>query len=34
MATGVLAPARPALTAELTEGWLRRVAAGEPASGA
>jgi ATP-dependent DNA helicase RecG len=31
---GILAPARPALTAELTEGWLRRVAAGEPASGA
>jgi ATP-dependent DNA helicase RecG len=30
---GVMSPARPALAAELTEGWLRRVAAGEPASG-
>ena len=32
-ATGRLEPARPALSAELEHGWLRRVAAGEPASG-
>jgi ATP-dependent DNA helicase RecG len=31
---GQLDPTRPALTAELEAGWLRRVAAGEPASGA
>ena len=31
---GSLAPPRPALTRELETGWLRRVAAGEPASGA
>ena len=30
---GRLRPPRPALTAELETGWLRRVAAGEPASG-
>ena len=30
---GEMAPARPALVAELEGGWLRRVAAGEPASG-
>ncbi len=33
-AAGVLQPPRPALAAELETGWLRRVAAGEPASGA
>jgi ATP-dependent DNA helicase RecG len=33
-AAGRLDPPRPALTQELEEGWLRRVAAGEPASGA
>jgi ATP-dependent DNA helicase RecG len=33
-ADGRLEPARPALAAELATGWLRRVAAGEPASGA
>ncbi len=32
-ATGALDPPRPALTAELESGWLRRVAAAEPASG-
>jgi ATP-dependent DNA helicase RecG len=31
---GELQPPRPALTNELQTGWLRRVAAGEPASGA
>ena len=31
---GRMAPPRPALTAELEHGWLRRVAAAEPASGA
>jgi ATP-dependent DNA helicase RecG len=31
---GRLDPARPVLTHELEAGWLRRVAAGEPASGA
>jgi ATP-dependent DNA helicase RecG len=31
---GELQPARPPLTTELETGWLRRVAAGEPASGA
>ena len=31
---GRLVPARPALAAELETGWLRRVAAAEPASGA
>jgi ATP-dependent DNA helicase RecG len=30
---GRLVPPRPALAAELASGWLRRVAAGEPASG-
>ncbi|HEV7605050.1 MAG TPA: ATP-dependent DNA helicase RecG [Candidatus Limnocylindrales bacterium] len=30
---GRMVPARPVLTAELETGWLRRVAAGEPASG-
>jgi ATP-dependent DNA helicase RecG len=33
-ADGRMAPPRPALTAELADGWLRRVAAAEPASGA
>jgi ATP-dependent DNA helicase RecG len=33
-ATGELRPPQPALEAELKSGWLRRVAAGEPASGA
>ena len=33
-AAGVMDPPRPALAAELQHGWLRRVAAGEPASGA
>ena len=33
-ASGQLDPPRPALTNELDVGWLRRVAAGEPASGA
>ncbi|HKB28790.1 MAG TPA: ATP-dependent DNA helicase RecG [Candidatus Limnocylindrales bacterium] len=33
-ATGELSPPRPALDAELRSGWLRGVAAGEPASGA
>ncbi len=33
-ATGRMDPPRPALTAELERGWLRRVAAGEAASGA
>jgi ATP-dependent DNA helicase RecG len=33
-ADGRMEPPRPALTAELGSGWLRRVAAGEPASGA
>ncbi len=33
-AAGRMDPARPALSAELEAGWLRRVAAGEPASGA
>jgi ATP-dependent DNA helicase RecG len=33
-ADGRLEPARPALAAELGSGWLRRVAAAEPASGA
>ena len=33
-ADGRMAPPRPALTAELEHGWLRRVAAAEPASGA
>jgi ATP-dependent DNA helicase RecG len=33
-ADGRLDPPRPALTTELEAGWLRRVAAGEPASGA
>ena len=33
-AAGRLDPPRPALSAELEDGWLRRVAAGEPASGA
>jgi hypothetical protein len=28
-----MVPPRPVLTAELETGWLRRVAAGEPASG-
>ncbi len=32
-ADGRLAPPQPALAAELETGWLRRVAAGEPASG-
>jgi ATP-dependent DNA helicase RecG len=32
--SGELDPPRPALAAELEAGWLRRVAAGEPASGA
>jgi ATP-dependent DNA helicase RecG len=32
-ADGRMDPPRPELTAELTTGWLRRVAAGEPASG-
>jgi ATP-dependent DNA helicase RecG len=32
-ADGRMEPARPALAAELASGWLRRVAAGEPASG-
>jgi ATP-dependent DNA helicase RecG len=31
--SGEFDPARPALAAELAAGWLRRVAAGEPASG-
>jgi ATP-dependent DNA helicase RecG len=31
---GRMAPPRPALTAELEDGWLRRVAAAEPATGA
>jgi ATP-dependent DNA helicase RecG len=31
---GRMEPPRPALSAELADGWLRRVAAGEPASGA
>jgi ATP-dependent DNA helicase RecG len=31
---GRMVPPRPALTAELGAGWLRRVAAGEPATGA
>ena len=33
-ADGRMDPPRPALEGELTSGWLRRVAAGEPASGA
>jgi len=33
-ADGRMTPPRPALAAELEHGWLRRVAAGEPASGA
>jgi ATP-dependent DNA helicase RecG len=33
-AEGRMIPPRPALTAELESGWLRRVAAAEPASGA
>ena len=33
-ADGRMDPPRPALAAELEDGWLRRVAAGEPASGA
>ncbi|MGZ8514518.1 MAG: ATP-dependent DNA helicase RecG [Candidatus Limnocylindrales bacterium] len=33
-AAGQLNPPRPALTTELETGWLRRVATGEPASGA
>jgi len=33
-AAGRMDPPRPALAAELEQGWLRRVAAGEPASGA
>jgi ATP-dependent DNA helicase RecG len=33
-ADGRMAPPRPALSAELEHGWLRRVAAAEPASGA
>jgi ATP-dependent DNA helicase RecG len=33
-ASGRLQPPQPALTAELETGWLRRVATGEPASGA
>ena len=33
-AAGAMDPPRPALAAELERGWLRRVAAGEPASGA
>ena len=33
-ADGRMAPPRPDLTAELEHGWLRRVAAAEPASGA
>jgi ATP-dependent DNA helicase RecG len=33
-ADGRMDPPRPALSAELERGWLRRVAAGEPASGA
>jgi len=33
-ADGRMGPDRPALVAELATGWLRRVAAGEPASGA
>jgi hypothetical protein len=28
-----MVPPRPALVGELASGWLRRVAAGEPASG-
>jgi ATP-dependent DNA helicase RecG len=32
--TGAMVPPRPALAAELESGWLRRVAAAEPASGA
>jgi ATP-dependent DNA helicase RecG len=32
--SGAFSPPRPALAAELEAGWLRRVAAGEPASGA
>jgi ATP-dependent DNA helicase RecG len=32
-ATGRMDPPRPTLSAELETGWLRRVAAGEPASG-
>jgi ATP-dependent DNA helicase RecG len=31
--SGAFDPPRPALAAELATGWLRRVAAGEPASG-
>ena len=31
---GRMAPPRPALTAELEDGWLRRVAAADPATGA
>ena len=31
---GGMAPPRPVLSAELEHGWLRRVAAAEPASGA
>ena len=33
-AEGRMVPPRPALTAELEGGWLRRVAAAEPATGA
>jgi ATP-dependent DNA helicase RecG len=33
-ADGLMAPPRPELAAELASGWLRRVAAAEPASGA
>ncbi len=33
-ADGLMDPPRPALAAELASGWLRRVAAAEPASGA
>ena len=33
-ADGRMTPPRPVLESELTTGWLRRVAAGEPASGA
>jgi hypothetical protein len=33
-ADGRMNPPRPALANELEAGWLRRVAAGEPASGA
>ena len=33
-ADGRMDPPRPALSAELEKGWLRRVAAGEAASGA